>query len=86
MDTVLVQLKPSIGERWQELGMALGIANNLLKEFELYTPEQRLIEVVDYWLVQHVGKPTWAELGDACSRVGLVELGTALKSSYERGS
>ena len=42
MDSVLVQMKKSIEERWQELGLALGITKTVLNEFEQYTPDQCL--------------------------------------------
>ena len=38
---------------------------DVLEEFNLYSEEDCLVEVLDYWLKNHPGKPTWQEITDA---------------------
>ena len=59
LDSVLIQIKSSIGERWYDLGKALKTPENVLDKCKQFSPEQRLVEIVDFWIVNHKEKPTW---------------------------
>ena len=38
---------------------------DVLEGFNLYSEEDCLVEVLDYWLKNHPSKPTWQEITDA---------------------
>ena len=38
---------------------------DVLEGFNLYSEDGCLVEVLDYWLKHHPGKPTWQEVTDA---------------------
>ena len=42
---------------------------DVLEGFNLYSEEDCLVEVLDYWLKHHPGKPTWQEITDAQKKV-----------------
>ena len=42
---------------------------DILEEFNLYSEEDCLVEVLEYWLKHHPAQPTWQEITDAQSKL-----------------
>ena len=42
---------------------------DVLEGFNLYSEEDCLVEVLDYWLKNHPSKPTWQEITDAQKKI-----------------
>ena len=49
--------------------MAVGLPRNILEDLKSYAREQRLVEVLDYWLRHYPGQPTWQEVANAQEKV-----------------
>ena len=43
------------------------------------------MEVLDNWLRNHEGQPTWTEVADALDKIGLQHLATDIKNVYITG-
>ena len=67
---LLEKLQGQISKQWYQLGLTLGLPMDVLEGFNLYSEDDCLIEVLDYWLKHHpAGKPTWQEITDAQKKV-----------------
>jgi hypothetical protein len=71
---------------WYQLGEALGIEKKILDKFTTYSPEESIIEMLDYWLRSHTGKPTWKEVADALRKNYLHKLASGLEMMYKTGT
>jgi ribonuclease HII len=66
--------------------LAFGVPKDTLEELKQYTEEQRLIEVLKYWLRNHCGRPTWQEVEKVQERVNTnMQTNTKQGKSIERG-
>lgn len=68
MNTVLLKLGNRASTiQWYPLGLALGVPKQFLEELiqRQYTQNEYLVEVLDYWLRNHHGLPTFEEVLDA---------------------
>ena len=70
---------------WYQLGEALGIEKKILDKFTSCSPEEAIIEMLDYWLRNHTGKPTWKEVADALRKIHLHESASGIEMIYETG-
>jgi hypothetical protein len=70
---------------WYQLGEALGIEKAILEKFTTYSPEESIIEMLDYWLRNHSGKPTWKEVADALRKIHLHESALGIETIYKTG-
>ena len=64
---------------WYQLGEALGIEKKILDKFITYSPEEAIIEMLDYWLRSHTGKSTWKEVAHALRKIHLHKLASGLE-------
>ncbi|XP_064406172.1 uncharacterized protein LOC135351151 isoform X2 [Halichondria panicea] len=87
LDRVLVQLK-SVQGKWREIGKALNVPETHIEQVEPYcagNDVQGITEVIDFWIRNCDGKPTWRELGNALKSVGQEQLANLLMEVYETG-
>ena len=85
LDMLLIQLRPQAASKWYSLGLALGEEKESMDKYSDHPDEACLVEILDSWLRNHKGKPTWKEIAKALDDVGLHELATDLLRSYETG-
>ena len=85
MDSLLIQLQPEVTEKWYQFGEAIGIQRDILDKYTSYPPDQNIIEVCDYWLRNHNGKPTWNEVAAALKRIGFQQLACGIEKVYKTG-
>ena len=52
----------------------MGVPKRVLNSLEKYSESERLVELLDYWLKHHHGKPTWKEVNEAQRRAEFYEL------------
>ena len=62
-------LRGQVSSKWYIFGLALGVPKQFLNQLKCDSDEECLGEVLDYWLKQHPGKPTWQEIMDAKNRI-----------------
>ena len=86
LDVLLIQLKAAITDKWYEFGEAIGVHKELLEECTRYSPDQSLVEILDNWLRNHSGQPTWNEVAEALTKIGLQQLALDILNVYETGS
>ena len=85
LDTLLIQLKSAVTDKWYQFGEAIGVNKELLNKYSQYPPEQNLVEILDDWLRNHSGQPSWNEIAEALEEIGLQQLAFDIKNVYETG-
>lgn len=90
LDSLLIQLKSAILSdsdkiKWYQLGKALGTKKELLDKCTRLQPDQSLAEILDDWLRNHSGQPSWNEIAEALTEIGLKQLAYDIKSVYQTG-
>ena len=76
LNNLLHQIGTEVASKWYQLGIAVGISEEMLDESSNRSPEEAIIEVLDYWIRNH--KPSWEDVAEALSEVGLHELANSL--------
>jgi hypothetical protein len=59
--------------------------NATLEKYSKYSPEQCLIEVLDYWVRIHDNKPTWSGIADVLKEIKITKLAENILKVYETG-
>ena len=74
--------------KWYQFGEVIGVEKKVLDKFDVekYPPEQCIIEVIDNWLRNHAGQPTWREVAEALRQIGLLTLACDIEDIYKRGN
>ena len=86
LDTLLFQLRGKNLE-WYKLGEAMGIQKEMLDKFSKQcSPEECLIETLEYWLQNHIGQPTWREIAKYLKMVELNDLAEEIENVYTTGT
>ena len=62
-------LQGQVSSKWYSFGLAIGVPKQVLNQLKHDSDEDCLVEVFDYWLRHHPGKPTWQEVMEAKNRV-----------------
>ena len=65
MSNLLQKLKCQIFTQWYQFGLELSVPKDILDQLSNYSDEDRTVEILDYWLRHHPGKPTWQEVAEA---------------------
>ena len=89
LESLLVQLKSAIlsdSDKWYQLGKALDTKKELLDKCTRLQPDQSLTEILDDWLRNHSGQPSWNEIAEASTEIGLKQLVYDIKSVYQTGT
>ena len=85
LDNLLLQIKVDVTPNWYRFGEAIGVENEVLHKFANYPPEQSIVEVLDHWLRNHAGQPTWREVAEALRGTGLQHLAFNIEQVYKTG-
>lgn len=85
LDMLLIQLRPQVTPKWHSFGMALGVEKDTLDKYSNLQEEECLVEILDGWLKNHTGKPSWREIAKALEEVQLQDLAEDMLCSYETG-
>ena len=67
-------------------GETIGLKKEELEKFTNYSPEQSIVEMLDYWLRNHIGQPTWEEIAGALRQLGFQHLSLEIERLYETGT
>lgn len=86
MDTLLIQLRGEVTAEWYLFGERLGLQKEQLEKFSNCPPEQSIVEMLDYWLRNHIGLPRWKEIAIALDQLGFQQLSREVDSLYKTGS
>ena len=85
LDTLLIQVRGAVTPHWYQLGQALEVSKDVLDKCSNYPPEESIVEVLDQWLRNFPGRPTWRDVANALRRIGLQQLANDIEMVYETG-
>ena len=87
LDKLLIQLRRQVGSKWYQFGEAAGIEKEVLDNYaKNCTPEDCIMEMLDYWLRNHdAGKLTWRDVARVLRAIGLGQLAGDIESVYSTG-
>ena len=86
LDSLLIQLKAEVTPKWYQFGEAVGVDKETLNKYQEYPDSQCIIEVLDFWLRNHTGQPTWREVAEILRGIGLQQLASDIEKVYETGA
>ena len=69
LNNLLHQIGTEVASKWYQLGIAVGISEEMLNKCSNRTPEEAVVEVLDYWIRNQ--KPSWEDVAEALNEVGL---------------
>ena len=84
LDSLLIQLRAHVKPKWHEFGIAIGVPEELLDQYSSYPADERLIEVLNYWLNDHQN-PTWRDIAKLLHDTELHELAESIMNVHETG-
>ena len=86
LNTLLIQVRGAVTSRWYQLGQALEVSKDVLDKCSNYPPEESIVEILDQWLRNFPGRPTWRDVANALRRIGLQKLANDIEMVYETGN
>ena len=86
LDTLLIQLRGAVTPRWYQLGEALDVNKDVLDKCSNYPPEESIVEILDQWLRNFPGCPTWRDVANALRKINLQQLANDIEMVYETGN
>ena len=84
LDSLLIQLRTHVIPKWHQFGVAIGMSENLLQQCSGYPADERLIEILDYWLKNN-HNPTWKDVAELLCDIELHQLAEGIMNVYETG-
>ena len=87
LDNLLIQLRPEVSlKKWYPFGIAAGISSDVLDSYaKSCSPEDCIMEMLDYWLRNEKSKPTWRDIADILKSIGLQKLACDIEMVYSTG-
>ena len=85
LDSLLIQLRSQVTPKWYQFGEAIGVEKEVLNKCVKYSPEECIVDVLDNWLRNHAGQPTWREVAEALRSIDLNQLAFDIEKVYETG-
>ena len=85
LDSLLIQLRVQVTPKWYQFGVAIGVPDDLLQQYSSYPADERLIEVLDYWLKNN-SYLSWRDVAKILHDIELHELADGIMNVYETGS
>ena len=85
LDTLLIQIRGVVTSRWYQLGEALEVDKDVLDRCSKYPPEESIVEILDQWLRNFTGRPTWHAIAVALRKIDLQQLANDIEKVYETG-
>ncbi len=70
LNNLLSRLQNEVpNSQWYQFGLALGVPKEILDQIEEHAGDNCLTELLDYWLNNHKGQPSWREVDEAQRRI-----------------
>ena len=87
LDNLLIQLRPQLTPVWYKFGEAAGIEKGVLDDFaKQCTPEDCVMEMLDYWLRNQADQPTWNDVAKTLKIIHLSQLALEIENVYVTGT
>ena len=68
------------------MGKALGVDNDVLDRCSSYPPEESIVEILDQWLRNFPGPPTWRAVAKSLRKIDLHQLANDIEMVYKTGN
>ena len=82
-----MQLRPQVTCKWYQFGEAAGIEKEVLDECaKTCSPEDCIVEMLDYWLRNSVHQPTWNDVVEVLKAIKLPQLAHDIENIYTTGN
>ena len=83
---MLIQLRKHVTSKWYEFGEAAGIKREVLDNFaDNCAPDDCIIEMLDFWLRNYKGNPTWRDIANILKLINLQKLALDIEQVYITG-
>ena len=82
LDNLLIQIRDEVTPHWYELGVSIGVPQDVMENWSEYPADQCIVEVVDYWLVHCHGQMTWERVADTMKDIKLNTLADAILQTH----
>jgi hypothetical protein len=87
LDSLLIQLRPQVSAKWYQFGVAAGIKKAVLDSLSKNcSPNDCIIEILDYWLRNSTKQPTWSDVAGILKLINHSQLASAIESVYVTGT
>ena len=87
LDNILIQLRSQVTPVWYQFGEAAGIGKDVLDSFaKQCSPEDCIVEMLDYWLRKHVRQPTWIDIANILKLINLPQLAAGIERVHITGT
>ena len=86
LDALLIQLRKQVTSKWYQFGETAGIAKEVLDNFAANCSlDDCIVEMLDYWLWNYNGKPTWRDVAIILKAINLQQLAFDIEQVYVTG-
>ena len=86
LNNLLIQLRQHVSPKWYQFGEAIGVKKEILKRIAgCCSPQECIVEMLDHWLRNHTGKPTWREVAEVLNVIDLPNLAVDIERVYTTG-
>ena len=87
LDTLLIQLRQQVTTKWYQFGVRAGIHRDVLDNFaKQCSPNDCIVEMLDYWLRNSKQPPTWKDVARILKEINLTQLGQDIDEFYKTGN
>ena len=86
LDSLLIQLKPEVTSKWEQFAQVIGLSEDVMKDLASCGPDDRMVEMLDYWLRHNPSKPTWRDVAQVLEEIHLYQLADDLLKVYDTGT
>ena len=70
LNNLLLRFGTKLASRWYQLGIAVGISEEVLDECSNHAPQEAVGEVLDYWMKNNHDKSSWEEFVAILDKIG----------------
>jgi hypothetical protein len=84
---LLIQLRQQVTDKWYQFGEKAGIHRDVLNNFaKQCSPNDCIMEMLDYWLRNSKQPPTWRDVARILKEINLAQLGHDIDEVYKTGN
>ena len=86
LDSLLIQLKDKVTEKWHQFGEALGVEKEILDRCLNYPREQSIVEMLDHWLRScDLKEQNWRDVAKALRQIEHHQLAKEIENIDKTG-
>ena len=87
LDNLLIQLRAQVSPFWYHFGEAAGIETEMLDKLaDNCSPQECIVEMLDYWLRRQTKLPTWRDIAKILKVINFQQLAAQIEMVYITGN